>query len=351
MHRIATRRVAAVAAFACFIGFGAPDAQAQARDQIRIVGSSTVFPFTTAVAEQFGRQGGFRTPVVESTGTGGGIRLFCAGIGPQHPDIANASRRMTAAEWESCQRGGVTEVTEIEIGFDGIVVAVRRGAPKFGLTREQLWRAMAREVPVGGQWVRNPHTHWNQVDPALPNQPIEIIGPPPTSGTRDAFNTMVLSGGCARVAEVRAIADARERQTRCQSIREDGRFIEGGENDNLIVQRIAADRPGVIAIFGFSYLDQNRDRVEGKAVDGVEPTYETIQGGSYPVARSLYLYVKNAHVGVIPGLREFVVEYTSERAMGEGGYLQTRGLIVESEAKRRQARERATSLPRMDRPS
>lgn len=344
------RRWTLAAVIFCGAAFAAPEALAQARDQIRVVGSSTVFPFTTAVAEQFGRQGGFRTPVVESTGTGGGMRLFCAGVGPQHPDISNASRRMTATEFDGCQRNGVTDVTELQIGFDGIVVAVRRGGPRFGVTREQMWRALAREVPVNGQWVRNPHTHWNQIDASLPSQAIEIIGPPPTSGTRDAFNELMLSGGCARVPEVRAISDGRERQSRCQAIREDGRFVEGGENDNLIVQRLAAERHGLIGIFGFSYLDQNADRIEGKPVDGVEPTYDNIQTGRYPVSRSMFLYVKNAHVGVIPGMREFLAEYTSERAMGDNGFLQTRGLIVLSGPAREAVRGRATALSVMGRP-
>ncbi|MCX8135151.1 MAG: PstS family phosphate ABC transporter substrate-binding protein [Roseococcus sp.] len=350
MTRATPRRVAAFLAAAGALLMLSPEAHAQARDQIRIVGSSTVFPFTTAVAEQFGRSGGFRTPVVESTGTGGGMRLFCAGIGPQHPDISNASRRMTPAEFDSCQRNGVTEITEIPIGFDGIVVAVRRGGPRFGLTREQMWRALAREVPVNGQWVRNPYTHWNQIDPALPAQAIEIIGPPPTSGTRDSFNELMLAGGCQNVPEVRAITDARERQSRCQSIREDGRFIEGGENDNLIVQRLATERHGLIGVFGFSYLDQNTDRIEGKPIDGVEPTYENIQSGRYPVSRSMFVYLKNAHVGVIPGLREFLQEYTSERAMSENGYLQTRGLIVLAASAREAARATAASLRPMGRP-
>jgi phosphate transport system substrate-binding protein len=346
----ANHKPALIATIMLTLTLAAPEAQAQTRDQIRVVGSSTVFPFTTAAAEQFGRQGGFRTPVVESTGTGGGMRLFCAGIGPQHPDLANASRRMTAAEWDSCQRNGVTEITELQIGFDGIVIAVRRGGPKFGVTREQIWRALARDVPVSGQWVRNPHTHWNQVDAALPNHPIEIIGPPPTSGTRDAFVEMVMDSGCASVPEVRATTEPRERQGRCQSIREDGRYVEGGENDNLIVQRIASERHGLIGIFGFSYLDQNAERLEGKPVDGVEPTYENIQSGRYPVSRSLFIYVKNAHVPVIPGLREFLAEYTSERAMSESGYLQTRGLITLSDAARAATRGRASGLTPMSRP-
>jgi len=350
MKSAASRIPTMITAIMCAIVAAAPEASAQARDQIRVVGSSTVFPFTTAAAEQFGRQSGFRTPVVESTGTGGGIRLFCAGIGAQHPDMVNASRRMTPAEFDTCQRNGVNEITEIQIGFDGIVLAVRRGAPKFGVTREQLWRALAREVPVGGQWVRNPHTHWNQIDAALPNQPIEIIGPPPTSGTRDAFVELALDGGCASVPEVRAITESRARQERCRAIREDGRFVEGGENDNLIVQRIAAGRHGLIGIFGFSYLDQNAERIEGKPIDGVEPTYDNIQTGRYPVSRSLFLYVKNAHVGVIPGLREFLAEYTSERAMSENGYLQTRGLIALSAPAREAVRNRAASLAAMPRP-
>lgn len=346
----ASRRLAISAIVTCGVALAAPPAWSQARDQIRIVGSSTVFPFTTAVAEQFGRAGGFRTPVVESTGTGGGMRLFCAGIGPQHPDVVNASRRMTAAEFETCQRNGVGEITELQIGFDGIVVAVRRGGPQFGVTREQMWRALARDLPVGGQWVRNPNTHWNQIHPSLPNLAIEIIGPPPTSGTRDAFNDLVLTGGCRDVAEVRAITETRERQTRCQSVREDGRFIEGGENDNLIVQRLAAERPGLIGIFGFSFLDQNADRIEGIAIDGVAPNHENIQTRRYPVSRSMYLYVKNAHVGTIPGLREFLAEYTSERAMGPGGYLEGRGLITLATEVRAAARQRAGALPAMARP-
>jgi phosphate transport system substrate-binding protein len=315
--------VAAIAALAA-----GPALAQQARDQIRIVGSSTVFPFTSAVAEQFARAGQFRAPIVESIGTGAGFRAFCAGVGVTHPDISNASRRITAAEVTACRQNGVTDIVELKIGFDGIVMATRRGSQTMNLTREHIWRGLAREVPVNGQWVRNPFTTWNQVDPALPALAIEAMGPPPTSGTRDSFNELVLLGGCANVAEIRAISDAAERNRRCQQMREDGKFIEAGENDNLIVQRLASGAPGAFGIFGYSFLDQNRDRIEGKTVDGVAPTFENISAGRYPVSRSMYIYLKKAHVGVIPGLREFMAEYASERAVGQRGYLASRGLIT-----------------------
>lgn len=343
--------LATAAAVAMSVALTPTEANAQARDQIRIVGSSTVFPFTTAVAEQFGRGGRFKTPVVESTGTGGGMRLFCAGIGPAHPDFTNASRRMTAAEFDTCQRNGVTEIIEMPIGFDGIVLTVRRGAPKFDLTREQVWRALARQVPVNGQFVNNPYQRWNEIDPRLPNLPIEFMGPPPTSGTRDSFNELLLEGGCRNVPEVRAIQDANARRTVCHSIREDGRFIEGGENDNLIVQRVAADRTGaLIGVFGFSFLDQNTDKIEGKRIDGVEPTYENISTGRYPVSRSMYVYAKRAHIDVIPGMREFIAEYMSERALGENGYLPAKGLITHPREKRQEFREQVMNLRLMTRP-
>ncbi|WP_035574959.1 PstS family phosphate ABC transporter substrate-binding protein [Elioraea tepidiphila] len=345
--------VAAIVASAVLGLAAAPtEVMAQARDQIRIVGSSTVFPFTTAVAEQFGRAGRFRTPVVESTGTGGGMRLFCAGIGPAHPDFTNASRRMTAAEFDTCQRNGVTEIIEMPVGFDGIVIAVRKGSPKFDLTREQIWKALARQVPVNGQLVNNPYQRWNEIDPSLPNAPIEIIGPPPTSGTRDSFVELVLDVGCRNVPEIRAIQDNRARQQACQAIREDGKFVEGGENDNLIVQRLAADRTGTLmGVFGFSYLDQNTDKIEGKTVDGVEPTYENIASGKYPVSRSMFVYAKRAHIDVIPGMREFIAEYMSDRAMNaETGYLAQRGLIVHPAANRARFREEVMNLRLMTRP-
>jgi phosphate transport system substrate-binding protein len=341
--------LAATAMAVCLIA-AATDANAQARDQIRIVGSSTVFPFTTAVAEQFGRAGRFKTPVVESTGTGGGMRLFCAGVGPQHADFTNASRRMTGAEFDGCKANGVTDIVEMPVGFDGIVLAVKKGSPKFTMTREHIWKALARQVPVSGQLVANPYQRWNEIDASLPNWPIEVMGPPPTSGTRDSFVELVMDVGCRNVPEVRAITDSRARQQACSAIREDGKFIEAGENDNLIVQRIAASGVGLIGVFGYSFLDQNSDKLEGKPIEGVEPSYENIASGKYPVARSMFVYAKSAHVEVIPGMREFMAEYMSERAMGDNGYLAQKGLITHPVAQRRTNREATTNLTVMARP-
>jgi phosphate transport system substrate-binding protein len=344
--KLATATVAVMALSAAFTG----PAFAQARDQIRIVGSSTVFPFTTAVAENFGRATSFRPPIVESTGTGGGMRLFCAGVGPSHPDVSNASRRITKSEFDTCRNNGVTEIVELKIGFDGIVVTTKRGAPKFNLTREQVWRALARQVPVNGQWVNNPYTTWQQVDASLPNARIEIIGPPPTSGTRDSFNELMLQGGCANVAEVRAVQDAAQRLRYCTQIREDGRFIEGGENDNLIVQRVAAGDGTVLGVFGFSFLEENLDKIEAKLIDGVEPKFETISEGKYPVARDMFVYAKKAHVGVIPGMREFLAEYVSDRAMGDNGYLEQKGLVILPPTALRQQQEGIRNLVSMTSP-
>jgi phosphate transport system substrate-binding protein len=338
----------ALAATAAILAAGAPAFAQSARDQIRVVGSSTVFPFTSAVAEQFARGGQFRAPIVESIGTGAGIRAFCAGVGVAQPDIANASRRITAAEVATCRQNGVTEIVELKIGFDGIVMATRRGSPQIPFTREQIWKGLAREVPVNGQWVRNPYQTWNQVDPSLPNVAIEAMGPPPTSGTRDSFNELVLLAGCANVPEIRAISDATERNRRCQQIREDGKFIEAGENDNLIVQRLSTGVPGAFGIFGYSFLDQNRDRIEGKSVDGIAPTFENIASGRYPISRAMYVYMKKAHVGVIPGLREFMTEYASERAVGQRGYLASRGLITLPQADREAQRTNLQGLTNLN---
>jgi phosphate transport system substrate-binding protein len=348
-YRMTAAALVATAAFG--LASVPTDALAQARDQIRIVGSSTVFPFTTAVAEQFGRAGRFKTPVVESTGTGGGMRLFCAGVGPQHPDLTNASRRMTAAEFDTCQKNGVTEIVEIPVGFDGIVLAVKKGSPKFSFTREQIWKALARQVPVNGQMVANPYQRWNEIDPSLPNWQIEVMGPPPTSGTRDSFVELVLDEGCKNVPEIKAMEDRRARQQACQAIREDGKFIEAGENDNLIVQRIAAGRDGLIGVFGYSFLDQNSDKLEGKPIEGVEPTYENIASGAYPISRSMFVYAKRAHAEVIPGVREFVAEYVSERAMSDTGYLPAKGLITHPAGKRAEIRESVTNFTLMTRPN
>ena len=281
---------------------------ASARDQIRVVGSSTVFPFSTAVAEQFGRSTDFQTPVVESTGSGGGLKLFCAGVGTDHPDITNASRRMKAKEFKLCSDNGVTEVTEAIIGYDGIVMANAKGGPEFALTREQIVTALAAQGPKPMMW--------NEVDPSLPAIKIEVLGPPPSSGTRDAFEELVMHEGCEGAGiECEGI-----------SIREDGAFIEAGENDNLIVSKLEAN-PNALGVFGFSFLDQNSDVLQGATVDGVEPEFEAIADGDYPVSRSLFFYIKNAHVGVVPGVAEFAAEFMSPAAAGEEGYLVDKGLI------------------------
>ncbi len=282
---------------------------ASAREQIRIVGSSTVFPFSTAVAEQFGRTTDFPTPIVESTGSGGGLKLFCANVGVDSPDIANASRRMKEKEFKQCQENGVTEITEAVVGFDGIVVANAMEGPDFALTREQLVVALAENGPKP--------TMWNEVDPSLPALKIEVLGPPPSSGTRDAFEELVMDEGCEGTDKVE-----------CEgiSIRQDGVYVESGENDNLIVSKLEAN-PNAVGIFGFSFLDQNADKLKGAVIDDVEPTFENIAAGDYPVSRSLYFYMKNAHVGVVPGLQEYAAEFLSDAASGEEGYLVDKGLI------------------------
>jgi phosphate transport system substrate-binding protein len=317
-------------------------ADAMARDQIRIVGSSTVFPFSTAVAEAFGRSSRMKTPVVESTGSGGGLKLFCAGIGVEHPDITNSSRAIKDSEIAMCARNGVTEITEVKIGFDGIVLANSKDADRVGLTIPQIWLALAKEVPVDGQIVANLYTKWSEIDPSLPDARIEVLGPPPTSGTRDAFVELVMEAGCEAYPEVEALeGDAKEAV--CATMREDGGFVEAGENDNLIVQKLRAN-PGALGIFGFSFLEQNLDVIQGSLIGDVEPTFENIAGGAYPVSRSMYFYVKNAHVGIVPGIEEFVAEFTSEDAVGPDGYLADRGLIPLPGDAREEVRNLANSF-------
>ncbi len=316
---------------------GAIGAHAQAaRDYISIVGSSTVYPFATVVAERFGRGTAFKTPKVESTGSGGGIRLFCNGVGVQHPDIANSSRRIQASELELCRRNGVTDVIEVAIGYDGIVLANSNVAMRYELTRRQVFLALAKYVPDpagSGQLVENPYEQWADIDSSLLAVDIEVLGPPPTSGTRDAFVELVMDVGCSEFPTIIAL-EAAEHQVACQSVREDGRFVEAGENDNLIVQKLQAN-PDALGIFGYSFLEQNYDKVHGSAVDGVFPDFEMIANGGYPVARLLYFYVKKAHVGVIPGIEEFLREFTSEAAAGDFGYLSDKGLVPLPDSERR----------------
>lgn len=324
------------------IGLVALAGTAEARDQIRIVGSSTVFPFATTVAETFGKSSSFKTPVIESTGSGGGLKLFCQGVGVEHPDITNASRRIKSSEVELCASNGVTSITEVKIGFDGIVLANSNASETYKLSREQIFLALAKEVPVDGKMVANPYTKWSQIDKSLPDTEIEVLGPPPTSGTRDAFVELVMREGAKAFPSIKSLEKKAFRAI-SDSMREDGKFVEAGENDNLIVQKLEAN-PAALGIFGFSFLDQNSDKVHGSIVDGVSPTFENIADGSYPVARSLYFYVKNAHVGVIPGMPEFLAEFTSEKAFGEVGYLTDKGLIPLPKAQRDQVASDAKTL-------
>ena len=324
-----------LAASAASVALAASMGVAAARDQIQVVGSSTVFPFTTAVAEKLGQGGQFKTPVVESTGTGGGMKLFCAGVGEGTPDFTNASRAMKPKELETCKAAGVTPV-EIKVGFDGIVLANSKAGAVVDLTKEQIFKALAKNVSVDGKVVANPYVNWSDVDASLPATKIEVLGPPPTSGTRDAFVELVMDAACQE--EVKA---ANEKG--CGEIREDGAFVEAGENDNLIVQKLEANKDA-FGIFGFSFLDQNADKLQGHKVDGVEPTFENIASGDYGVSRSLFIYAKKEHVGVIPGMAEFIAEYTSEGAWGPEGYLADKGLIPLPDADRAKVAEEAKAL-------
>lgn len=328
--------------------------QAQARDYIAVVGSSTVFPFSTAVAENFGRKGTFKTPKIESTGTGGGIKLFCAGVGVDNPDIANASRRMKASEFEHCAEKGVKEIVEVKIGFDGIAIASSKKAKAMDLSLKDLYLALAKDVPNpdgSPTLVANPYKTWKDVNPALPDAKIEVLGPPPTSGTRDAFAELALEGGCKQIDFIKAMEkdDKKKFQAVCMGVREDGAYIEAGENDNLIVQKLQAN-PKAVGIFGFSFLEQNQDKVQGAKINGVAPTFETISDGKYPVSRSLYFYVKKAHAGTIPGIPEFVTEFTGEAAWGPEGYLADKGLIPLPDQERKEVAKAARAMTPMTKP-
>jgi phosphate transport system substrate-binding protein len=322
-------------------------AAAQSRSQIRIVGSSTVFPYTQAVAEQFAGMTGNPAPVVESTGTGGGMQIFCEGVGPNTPDITGASRAMKQSEHEACVTNGVDSVTEVLIGYDGLSIAQSADGPDFDLSKAQIYLALASEVPVDGQIVANPYKNWSEIDPSLPDEPIQVFGPPPTSGTRDAFVELVMLEGCATFPEVEALDEARREEV-CSRMRQDGPFIEAGENDNLIVQRLQADEHA-LGIFGYSFLFENSDSLKAAAIDGVLPGEDTIASGDYAIARPLYVYIKNAHRGVIPGLEEFVAEYVSDDAFGPDGYLPERGLIPLSDAEREAVRAAVEGSVSMDR--
>jgi phosphate transport system substrate-binding protein len=316
----------------------AGNSMAAGRDYISIVGSSTVYPFATVVAEQFGKTTSFKTPKIESTGSGGGLKLFCAGVGVEHPDITNASRAIKKSEYDKCQANGVTDIIEVKIGYDGIVLANSKKSAPFKLTRKDIFLALAKDVPDpkgGEKLVPNPYKTWKDVNPALPAKKIEVLGPPPTSGTRDAFVELAMEGGAKKFDWIKAMKkkDKKKYKGVCHTVREDGAYVEAGENDNLIVQKLDAN-PDAIGIFGFSFLDQNTDKIQGSFVDGVQPTFEAIADGQYPVSRPLFFYVKKAHINVIPGMKEYLKEFTSEKAWGEEGYLSEKGMIPMPDAER-----------------
>jgi phosphate transport system substrate-binding protein len=314
----------ALSALALFAG------PALARDQIRIVGSSTVYPFTTAVAENFGKTSGMKTPVVESTGTGGGMKLFCAGVGEDNPDATNASRRMKKGEWETCNKNGVKDIVEILIGFDGLTLAQSKAGAPMKISRKNLFLALAKEVPgADGKLVANPYKMWNEIDPSLPAVKIEVLGPPPTSGTRDSMHELFMEKGAEAIDSLKELkkSDAKAFDAVWKSVREDGAYVEAGENDNVIVQKLEAN-PNAFGIFGYSFLEENVAKLAGVEVDGVVPAYESIADGSYKPSREMFVYVKKAHVGVIPGLDKFAMEYVSDAATGEDGYLGSKGLVT-----------------------
>jgi phosphate transport system substrate-binding protein len=308
------------------------------RDFISIVGSSTVYPFATVVAETFGKTTRFKTPKVEATGTGGGFKLFCGGIGARYPDIANSSRAIKQSEIDACAANGVLEIIEVKIGYDGIAIGSSRKENRLALNRKDLYLALAKNIPdpQGSEnLIANPHKTWRTVNPDLPDLAIEVLGPPPTSGTRDAFVELAMEGGCMQFDWIAVLKKNDEQQYKsvCHTIREDGAYIEAGENDNLIVQKLETNF-SALGIFGFSFLDQNADKVQGAAVDSVVPTFESIADGSYPISRPLFLYVKKAHVGMIPGIAEFLHELSSDKAWGDDGYLADKGLIPMPEEER-----------------
>lgn len=324
----------------------APVFAASPDERIKIVGSSTVAPFSTTVAEQFGAISEFPTPIVETTGTGGGFKAFCNGIGPDHPSISNASRRVKESEIELCRKGGVTEIVEIKIGFDGIVLANAKGAPVLDLTKEEIFRALAAELPDGrGGWEENPNETWNDVADHLPDMPILVSGPPPTSGTRDAFAELALEGGAEEVPELAALKEEDKDLfgKKATTIRNDGKWIDSGENDTAIVQTLMKN-PDSIGIMGYSFLEQNLDRLKGANVGGMAPTFTNIASGDYGISRSMFFYVKKQNVPLVSGIEGYVSEFTQEDAWGPTGYLVEKGLIPLSEEEREAERKHALAL-------
>jgi phosphate transport system substrate-binding protein len=330
---------------------------ALARDQIKVVGSSTVFPYSQAVAEEFSKKSGQKPPVVESTGTGGGMKIFCQGVGEANPDLTGASRAMKKSEFELCTKNGVVDITEIQFGYDGLSIAQSKKGKPMDLTEAQIFLALATEVPDGDKLVPNPYKKWSDIDKGLPDVAIVAYGPPPTSGTRDAFVELAMHDGCKALDYFKKKKGELDKdgfekliKEKCTPMRQDGPFIEAGENDNLIVQRIEAD-PNAVGIFGYSFLYENQDKLQAVNVNGKEPTFENIADGSYDIARPLFFYIKNAHRKVIPGLNEFVMEYTGDAAIGADGYLHERGLVVLTPDLLKEMQERAKNAEKMSPPT
>ena len=319
-----------------------------ARDGISVVGSSTVYPFATVVAERFGRTTSFPTPKIESTGSGGGLKLFCSGIGVNTPDITNASRRIKTSEYEQCQENGVTDIVEVLIGFDGIAVANSVDAIQLDMDEHDLYLALGKMVPNpdGSETlVENPYKQWADVNPDLPAIDIEVLGPPPTSGTRDAFVELAMEGGCSTFDFVKNMEEDEFKAT-CHTMREDGAYQDAGENDNLIVQKLEAN-PDAVGIFGFSFLEQNEDKVQSSIINGHTANFDAIASGDYIISRPLYFYVKAQHVGTVPGIEEYLSEFTSEQSWGDDGYLVDKGMIPLSEEERAKIATEVKSLQKL----
>lgn len=324
---------------------------ASARDQVRIVGSSTVFPYSQAASEEFANQSGAPAPIVESLGTGGGFQAFCGGIGEGFADITGASRAIKKSEFDLCASNGVTDITEALIGFDGLSMAINRSNDyDWDMTLTEMYQALGAQVEVNGEWVDNPFKTWNEINPDFPAVDIVVIGPPPTSGTRDAWVELAMHAGCAELDYVKNGGfDGDWIEENCSRMRTDGPFIEAGENDNLIVQQLNAN-PNAIGIFGYSFLYENLDALKGVKLNGVEPNLDTIADASFPVQRPLFFYVKNAHRGVIPNMQELIEEYISDAALAPGGYLTERGLVPLSDARRMEMQENVASGATMSSP-
>lgn len=301
-------------------------ASARAGDQIRIVGSSTIYPFATAVAEHFGKTTGFKAPVVESTGSGGGLKLFCAGLDELSPDIAAASRRITPGERSACATNSVKDVVEIVIGYDGLLIANAKSAKPYRLTHQQLFLALAKTVPQGDKLVPNPYRRWKDIDPSLPADPIMVFGPALNHGTRDSLVELVMDQACREFPAIQALDEAAQRQA-CDAVREDGAFIDVSQNYTITLQKLVME-PHAVGILPFSYLDQNRDKIQAAIFDGQEASYDNIFNHTYPLSRPLYLYVKAAHLTITKGLKEYVEDFASEKVWGKDGLLAERGLIA-----------------------